>query len=783
MDDVKEGEIDWFNSELKTAKSHCIDWRKQAEESYDFFASDQWTTEDKNILEEKGRLPIVFNRVARTINAVSGLEVQNRQEVRYIPREIGDAGVNEVLTSAAKWVRDNCDAEDEESEAFQDTLISGMGWTETWMDYESDKEGQIRIDRIDPLDMLWDPKAKKRNLDDTKWRARFKKIPKAEFEALWPGKSSSTPEVDLESYTDRPHDADNAKFYENNSNPKSTDKTVTVVQFQWWEKETYRMVQQPDGKVIDFDEKRWEAVKVATEEAGLKTVKRQRKVYRQAFLNGSEILEEGPAPCKNGFSLNCVTGLRDRNNNTWFGIVELMKDPQRWANKWLSQIMYIISVNAKGGLLAEESAFKNVRKAEETWAQPDAITWLQNGGLEKVREKGQAEYPEGLDRLLQYALQSVNDVPGVNLELLGLADRQQAGVLEAQRKQSGLTILAVFFDALRRYRKEQGRVLIYFVREYISDGRLIRVLGNNGLEQYVPLVRDPDTTTYDVVVDDAPTSPNMKEKVFGILGQLVPQLLQAGVSIPPDILDYTPLPEAMVRKWKEHLQNQSKEPDPRVAMEQQKLEFDKQRVQAELQLEQEKAQVSIQIEQGKLASAHELEKQRLEMDKQKLAIESNLEQQKLLVKAELDNQKLEQEMTLKRQQAMAEIQLQRECEMATLELQRDKALTDTKIKSDQSRIETGGLAGEHASEITKVLKGLSDGLKVVSENSTKALQTAEKARKEDRADDKKERSMEKKEANLAMEKLLRELVSAITAPKEMIRDANGRAVGSRTVRH
>lgn len=728
--DTDDELVTWITDELRQAKAHCSEWRKKAEESYDFVASEQWDEEDKSKLQEKGRLPIVFNRIARVVNTVIGLELQNRQEVRYIPRELGDAQVNEVLTSAAKWVRDNCDAEDEESESFQDTLVCGMGWTETRLDYESDPEGKVCIDRVDPLEMLWDKNAKKRNLDDQRWVARVKKIPKTEFNALWPDETPKTPVVDLESEMDQPHDADEAKFYRENQPIKTDDKNVTVIQFQWWERETYHQVLSEQGNIIDFNEAKYKRISKYVTEKGLKHVKRTRKVYKQVFLNGNSILEETPGPCKDSFSFRCITGLRNRNDNTWFGIVELMKDPQRWANKWLSQIMYIISVNAKGGLLAETDAFENVRKAEETWASADSITWMKPGALAngKVKEKGQAQYPEGLDRLLQYALQSINDVPGVNLELMGMADRAQAGYLEAQRKQAGVTILAIFFDSLRRYRKEQGRVLAYFIKEYISDGRLIRVLGDNGQEQYIPLLKDENTYTYDVVVDDAPTSPNMKEKVFAILSELIPQLMSAGIPIPPEILDYTPLPESLVQKWKAMLPdpNQPPPPDPKVIAEQQKMELEKQ-----------KAELDAQLQQMKLSTDIETEKQRLELEKQKMAVEAQLEQEKMIIKAQLDQQKLESEMSMKHAQMNAEVSLSR-----------DRAIEDAKIKREQTQIETGEITDMQTKEFTGVLKELLEEIKTSREES--------------------------KESNT-------QLIKLVTAERELVRDSQGRAVRSRLV--
>jgi hypothetical protein len=135
------------------------------------------------------RRPIViFNMIGTTIDSVSGQEVANRQEVQFVPRTQGVVKVNELMTSAAKWFRQQCDAEDEESDAFRDTVVCGMGWTETCLDYEDNPKGDPKVNRTDPLEMAWDRTAKKRNLVDMKRVFHIRRgVPLDEARALCPG--------------------------------------------------------------------------------------------------------------------------------------------------------------------------------------------------------------------------------------------------------------------------------------------------------------------------------------------------------------------------------------------------------------------------------------------------------------------------------------------------------------------------------------------------------------------------------------------------------------------
>jgi len=174
---------------------------------------------------------------------------------------------------------------------------------------------------------------------------------------------------------------------------------------------------------------------------------------------------------------------------------------------------------------------------------------------------------------------------GVNPELLGQMEREQPGVLEYQRRQAGMTVLAVFFDALSQYREEQGYLMLHMVLMHMADGRLVRITGDHGAK-YVPFVYDdPDVTDYDVKVSEAPSAPDQKQRMWAMIERMMPHLMQA--NLPPDfwaeLIRYSPLPSSLAEKLAsvfEERKNQPPSPEKELAKAQLQAEVQKTMAQA-----------------------------------------------------------------------------------------------------------------------------------------------------------------------------------------------------------
>lgn len=563
-----------FKRRAGTALMHQKDWRTEAKELYDYQSTRQWTTEDERRMEQQNRPMVTFNLMSKFIDVVTGLQINNRQEIRCFPRQLGKAGVNDTATGALAWCRDQCGAEFEETDAGEDCLLTGLGCIENFYDDQSDPDGVIAQERRDPLEMLWDPMARKKNLVDRRWHIRLKRVTYEEYKELFDEEPTGSigiagmdpSDIDMGlSVINKPQD------YDGQAVPNQARGQYMVADYQFsclhpvWDVTAQFPGQAPTTQ--RFSDAEWPQVQQSLTVQGVSHSPDRKKVrvFYRCWITGAGIFKNRISLIED-FTFHFITGKRDRNKNLWFGLGRNLKDPQRWVNAFFSSIIWQLMVNSKGGVMAESDAYEDKADFEESYADPAKVTEVTPGALTggKIQPKPAAGYPEGMDRLMNFALNALPGVTGINAELLGMTDRDQSGVVEAQRKQGALAIVAWYFDSLRRYYKQSGTSMLGMIRNFMADGRLIRIAGPDGA-QYIPLLRDPLTGKMDIIVDEAPTSVNMQERVWLALKEIIPMALQAGVQIPKEVLMYAPLPEDLKQKWLAQLQPQPPSQDQQDA--------------------------------------------------------------------------------------------------------------------------------------------------------------------------------------------------------------------------
>ena len=635
---------------ISSAKNpNHVKWRKEAEDDFEFVAggsyddSGQWRKEDIAKLKEQERPIITMNRLEPLIEGIVGAEVNNRQEVSYQPREPDDTGVAVALLEVGKWARDN-NAEEEETDAFRSTIICGMGWTAHTMDYSRDLDGEYEIVSTDPLSHYWDPNAKRPNLMDARWVGYVDIIDRDTFKIMFPdqkgadnvfgvkcqasgGDDSTRPEKNPSDYDD--------PALQGVEGGDATPDEVQVLEYQCYTMEpTFRVLDPNTGKLSKaMDKEEFDKFKGAAEAAGAVLVRfgapppdpeegapppvvsrylsQERRVYYRAFYSGDKRLGERERnPWRNGFTRLCITGRRHRKRGTWYGLVRPMKDPSRFANSFLSAAIHHYNSNPKGGIGYEDGAIENEEDLENRLAHPSPMIKFNPGGLAKMQFLPPAAPSMALDRLIQVVSDMPPLVTGVSLEWLGLASRDQPVGLEQTRKLATLSIVSPIFSSYREYRKIAGRLLFDFIKDYVPESTLERVMSADS-RPFVKALKDADTLKFDVHVDDAPLSPSIKATVFSSMKDFMQFMVQG---LPPAVtaeaakafFQYSPLPAQLVAKLVKAM-DQAQQPDPLVKiakmldMAVQKSLIDKNQAQA--LLAQAQAQTEIgkpQLEQDKL---------------------------------------------------------------------------------------------------------------------------------------------------------------------------------------
>lgn len=566
-----------------------------AHDDHSFYAGDKMAY-TASVTDKGRRSMVVFNKVKPYVDAVAGFMIQLRRKPQYIAQLFDNVQQQELstyLNALSDYARDNANMDQIESKQDKDMLICGYGAIDTNVLYECNPDGEVRAENVEFDDIFWDPQAKEKNLLDARWVFRRKKYSRDEAAKRFPGVNPD----EFESYT-----GDQTNFVYNPQGGlydkialgigTDTEDLVEVFYYQYWELETYYRAENPlyeiddpviaqelallmetmrqtredeaDKDVVDdyfeFDPfaeylvmtpdiKR--DMQAAFKQFGLRVQYQEykKRVYYTAIITGEEILQKFRSIDQQGFTIKFKTADYDYEDDRWFGMVASLKEPARYANKSLTEILYVIASNSKGGVMYEESAVEDPARFEQQWATTKAAIKVQDGAISgnKIAPKAQAALPSGYESVYQISDTSLGQVSGINKEFLGSAENKQvSALLESQRIRQVVSTLASYFDSITLYQKEHARLMMTYFRILAenSRGRLVKILGPDGAIRYEEISEEKLAEEYDVDIGEAPTSPTQAQETTQIMIQMADKLAMLGQNIYPVVIPYLPIKQA-----------------------------------------------------------------------------------------------------------------------------------------------------------------------------------------------------------------------------------------------
>jgi hypothetical protein len=154
----------------------------------------------------------------------------------------------------------------------------------------------------------------------------------------------------------------------------------------------------------------------------------------------------------------------------------------------------------------------------------------------------------------QACMSLIQQVTGINIDMLGASTGEVPGVTTKKRALQGMLTVAHFFNMFRRYIMCEAPAVLEYIRKFYTDQRIIRIGGPYD-SQAIRLVREKYAVPWDLIVDDANDTPDRQQQYWEVMGPLIAQLakLPGFLTAVPFVFDYAPVPPRFKAAAKKYL--------------------------------------------------------------------------------------------------------------------------------------------------------------------------------------------------------------------------------------
>lgn len=544
--------IDRLQKMLRQARYADGRWRKRAQECWEFYDNDQWTSADKEALRQRRQAPVVINRIAPTIDLVVGLQVT--QPIDWVAKPVGldDDGVAQAMSAALKFVARQNNAFHVTIDAYRDSLIYGIGWINTGFHIrDADPRSEpVQLMRCDPREVRLDPQSKQADLSDARYVIWSRSVEMHDAIRAFPKLKSKYSQRGLEydSYSDDDNgpytvydgvidlvpppsmwdQLEDWNMWEKEDNDPETQR-ITI--HELWERTSRPrvIVEMRNGVVKDYDPQDENLVDLIMSPDAKRVYEAEVPYIRYHVFSGSTLLVSADSPYNHGrLPLIPVWHKRDRHGDP-FSMIETLKDPQREINHRRSRLLWeLISSSIRISQKAFAATQMTLEEVQMKAARPDAIWIGDKDDIDMMPKPGTAS---SQFQLMQDAKQEIQSVSGMNDDLMGFDSSSRSGKAKQISMIQGATIQRPKEANLHMAHKLVGEIICQLIQQAHTDEWLVRITDDLNTEKVIQLNRtemDPMTgeprvlnditqARFDLAIEEAPWTPTQRDRAMEML--------------------------------------------------------------------------------------------------------------------------------------------------------------------------------------------------------------------------------------------------------------------------
>jgi hypothetical protein len=507
---------------------------------------EQWPEDIRKDRENQGRPCLTINKLPTYVRQVVNDSRQNKPSIKVAPvDDHADPDTANVLNGLIRNIEVISNADAAYDTAVDNAVSGGFGYIRVNIDYAHDDtfDKDILIERVlNPLSVHPDPEAQ--SVDGSDWRYCFitESMPKEEFEKKYP---------DADPVSFEGVDGEDREYW-------FTDDRVTVAEY--WEREEVveTVALMSDGQVVrraDMDETiEVDGIGSATREdvfamGGVVVVKeREVRSYRVRMheMNGQQVLKTHEwagryIPIVPVYGEEVVIDGRRR----FLSLIHFAKDPQRMFNYWRSLSTELVALAPKapwvgpaGSFNSDAERWASANTDSHAYLEYDPVVSDEGVPMPPPQRQPFAGVPAGALQEAMNASDDIKTVTGLYDASMGARSNEASGKAIIARQREGDVSTFHFIDNLSRAIRHLGRIVVDLIPKVYSEARVVRVLGEDGKPDKVPVNQPVDTPSgpriydlatgkYDVTVKAGPSFTTQREESATQMMNLIQAFPQA----------------------------------------------------------------------------------------------------------------------------------------------------------------------------------------------------------------------------------------------------------------
>jgi len=548
-----------------------------------------------------------FNRIRRVCNMIAGYQRRNRKTSVAIPIENSDQDTADQFSKVLLWAMEKDNTFETISQAFDGSLTTGMNLLSVWMDYRDDPiNGDIKVDNVSYNGYLIDPFFKKHDLSDCNFIWTRKWLTKTQIKSLLPDRKS-----EIDKLYARGNRDGKFQFMPEAYNYGMKD-LLTYDEYWYRDYRTQKLlVDVKTGETMEWRGKDEDLDIFLSQFPEITAIDNEIQTTKLAIVVQGAVMYHGANPMGiDAYPFVPVLGYYEPQI-PYFpfrvqGVVRGLRDAQYLYNRRKVIELDILESQVNSGWKYKADSLVNPKDVF-LQGQGRGLALKSEAQMSDAEQIQPPAVPSSMIELSKILGEEIQQISGVNEELLGSATDDKAGVLSMLRQGAGLTTLQILFDQLDYSQKNLGRLFIDLIQTNFSPGKIKRIIGEEPSLQFYSKAFGK----YDVAVEEGANTTTQKQLQFK---QLL-EMRELGINIPQ-----TTLVEAST------IQNKKELAESLEKQEEQQSQI--QQMQLQTALELEKAKIKDLESRSEANSGLGLERASRVQENRALAIERRAEAEK-----------------------------------------------------------------------------------------------------------------------------------------------------------